>query len=55
MNNIDETQIAETFYKIFTEIGLEIDNEIEKTAIKFDDYLEQCDTVKPYNALSIMK
>ena len=51
MNNIDETQIAETFYKIFTEIGLEI----EKTAIKFDDCFKQCDTVKPNNPLSIMK
>ena len=45
----DETQIAENFNKCFTEIGPKLTKEIETSTRKFDDYLEQCNTILPNN------
>ena len=45
----DETQIAENFNKFFTEIGPKLAKEIQTSTIKFDDYVEQCNTILPDN------
>ena len=49
----DEPQIAENFNKFFTEIGPKLAKEIETSTIKFEDYLEQCNTILPDNPVSI--
>ena len=48
-----ETQIAENFNKFFTEFGPKLAKENETSTIKFDDYLEQCNTILPDNPVSI--
>ena len=37
----------------FTEIGPKRAKEIESSTIKFDDYLEQCNTILPDNPVSL--
>ena len=49
----DDTQTAESFNKFFTEIGPKLAREIETFSMKFDDYLEQCNTIMPDNPVSI--
>ena len=51
----EETQIAKNFDKFFTEIGPKFAKEIETPTKKFDDYLEQCDTIQPDNRVSIIE
>ena len=41
----NETPIAENFNKFFTEFGSKLAKENETSTIKFDDYLEQCNTI----------
>ena len=48
-----KNKIAENFNKFFAEIGPKLGKEIETRRIKFDDYLEQCDTIQPDNPVSI--
>ena len=45
----NETPIAENFNKFFTEFGSKLAKENETSTIKFDDYLEQCNTILPDN------
>ena len=49
----DETQIAKTFNKFFTKVGPKRAKKIETSTIKFDDDLEQCNTILPDNPVSI--
>ena len=49
----DDTQTAESFNKFFTEIGPKLARETETFSMKFDDYLEQCNTIMPDNPVSI--
>ena len=48
-----KNKIAENFNKFFAEIGPKLGKEIETHRIKYDDYLEQCDTIQPDNPVSI--
>ena len=49
----DETQIAEHFNKVFTKICPKLAKKIETSTMKFDDYLQQCDTIQPDKPVSI--
>ena len=49
----NETQIAENSNKFFTEFGPKLAKENETSTIKFDAYLEQCNTILPDNPVSI--
>ena len=42
----DERQVAENFNKLFTEIDLKLAKKSETPTIKFDNDLEQCDTIQ---------
>ena len=52
---IDVKQILESFNKFITKIGPKLAKEIKTSTIKFEDYLEQCGTIQPGNAVSINK
>ena len=49
----DETKIVENSNKFFTEIGPKCAKEIERPIIKFDDYLDQYDTIQPDNPVFV--